>query len=402
MAVTVYANDRSVVHRDSGGFALASPDVCKTPDSGAPIPYTNLAVSADVAGCASTVFCDGNAVAIASSYIATSYGDEPGSMGGVISGVNRGKTSWITFSPDVIVEGEPVPRAMDLVIQNHGSPPNAGPDIWNQVLYTQAIGNPRAVLCVVLCQCNNTGFKMLCFKSVLANGGMTRMPPSLPYGFPPIITAYDPLFPGIWLEVTFGKDAKGKTIIINSDTQSERWKDPKTGKGFPLPAGEWIPGTDRPDVVIAKDPSQPLTVDNVKEIYEIKFDGDSDKTGQENRYNKLVPGVNAEILNAEACGCVRRTTPRDWLLLYQRVYKEFFKLLEDQSKRELPDDPTPDPKPPPDDPPKDEPLFDWDKIKNLPIPILPILEEVPMLNPVAPLFPIFWFPPDLPDPGPIA
>ncbi len=323
-------------------------------------------------------------------------------MGGVISGVNRGKTSWITFSADVIVEGEPIPRAMDMVIQNHGSPFNAGPAIWTQVLYVEAIQNPRAVLCIVLCQCNRSGFKMLCFKSVLANGGVTRMPPSLPYGFPPVITVYDPLLPGIWLEVTFGKDAKGKTIIINSNTRSARWKNPKTGKGFPLPAGEWIPGTDRPDVVIAKDPSKPLTVDNVKEIYEIKFDGDSDNREQIPRYGELVPGVRATLLNAERCGCVQAPEPLDWLPLYERVYEEIYKHVEDELKRqelEPPPQPAP-PTPPIDTPPVEEPDvldMDWKELlKKFPPPYgprlpLPFRFPIPALE--IPIVPLFWFPP---------
>ena len=47
--VTVGANQKSVVHKSSNGVTIAFPDVCKTPSPGGPvpIPYPNIAKSAD-------------------------------------------------------------------------------------------------------------------------------------------------------------------------------------------------------------------------------------------------------------------------------------------------------------------------------------------------------------------
>jgi hypothetical protein len=47
--VTVGVNQKSVVHKSSNGVTIAFPDVCKTPSPGGPvpIPYPNIAKSAD-------------------------------------------------------------------------------------------------------------------------------------------------------------------------------------------------------------------------------------------------------------------------------------------------------------------------------------------------------------------
>jgi hypothetical protein len=47
--VTIGANQMSVVHKSSNGVAIAFPDVCKTPSPSGPIPipYPNIAKSAD-------------------------------------------------------------------------------------------------------------------------------------------------------------------------------------------------------------------------------------------------------------------------------------------------------------------------------------------------------------------
>ncbi len=124
MPRTVSVNDRTVVHKASEGFATGFPDVCKTPPSHTPIPYGNVAISRDAAATCTTVFCDGHAVMNKASYLATSYSDEPGTDGGIISGCNQGKATFVTYSPDVLFEGQPVPRHMDVLMGNHGSPGN--------------------------------------------------------------------------------------------------------------------------------------------------------------------------------------------------------------------------------------------------------------------------------------
>lgn len=129
MAATVTANNQTVVHKDSGGIVVTSPDVCKTKvgSSVVPIPYVNTAKSADTTQGSTTVTMDGNPVMLSTSVFSTSYGDEPGKIGGVSSGVNKGKAKFVTTSNDVIVNGKPVGRREDLMISNLSASGNTPP-----------------------------------------------------------------------------------------------------------------------------------------------------------------------------------------------------------------------------------------------------------------------------------
>ncbi|MEP7125771.1 MAG: DUF4150 domain-containing protein [Byssovorax sp.] len=130
MAATVNVNFRTVVHAGSSGVATAFPDVCKTPAPPAPpipIPYPNVALSADTAQGSSDVKCDGNPIMLQGSNFSKSTGDEAGSVGGVVSGQIKAKAEFINFSFDVMVEGKPVPRLGDMMVQNKGGAPNTPP-----------------------------------------------------------------------------------------------------------------------------------------------------------------------------------------------------------------------------------------------------------------------------------
>jgi hypothetical protein len=141
MGDTVFVNGRAVIHRGSAGKAVATfPDVCKcppTPPAGpVPTPLPNTAVAADVTGCAGTVFVEGNPIAIESSYIGQSTGNEVSQPtgGGVVTSATRGKAYFVSYSMDVLVEGKGVPRHLDLLTQNHASPPgNTPPGVWLSV-----------------------------------------------------------------------------------------------------------------------------------------------------------------------------------------------------------------------------------------------------------------------------
>lgn len=117
-----YANGRTIVHKGDGLVDVAGPpDVCKTPSPAGPVPvpYVNVARTADLAQGARRTVIDGSPVALASSYIVTSTGDEPGTAGGgVISGRIRGKLKWQSTSLDVRVEGKGVARFTDAVSHN--------------------------------------------------------------------------------------------------------------------------------------------------------------------------------------------------------------------------------------------------------------------------------------------
>lgn len=126
MANTVGVNKMSVVTKDSNGVSVAFPDVCKTPSPAGPIPlpYPNVARSADTAQGSKTVAVEGNPLCVKDSNFSTSTGDEAGTAGGgVVSGKTKGKAEFVNFSFDVQVEGKNVARALDLMLHNDKNTP---------------------------------------------------------------------------------------------------------------------------------------------------------------------------------------------------------------------------------------------------------------------------------------
>jgi hypothetical protein len=94
-----------------GGQAFAFPDTCKTPVPGgppAPLPYPNTGLLMQVSGESSKVkICQFGAVT-KKSEIPRSLGNEPGTLGGVVSNVNMGKVIFKRGSSKVKVEGQPL------------------------------------------------------------------------------------------------------------------------------------------------------------------------------------------------------------------------------------------------------------------------------------------------------
>lgn len=124
MTATVAADARTLVHAASNGLTIAFPDPCKTPAAlGAPLPYPNLARSADAAKTAKRTTADGKPVCTKGSELSTSTGDEPGSGGGVVSGTIRGRAHPVSASGDVRVEGAGALRAFDLLLHNNRNTP---------------------------------------------------------------------------------------------------------------------------------------------------------------------------------------------------------------------------------------------------------------------------------------
>lgn len=126
MAATVVINNLTVVHKSSGGTSVAAPDVCKTPAPGGPVPvpYANTALSRHTAKGGKQVRTDGQPPALKSSTFSTSTGDEPGTLGGVVSGKTRGEAKPRSYSLDVKIEGQGVVRFTDVMVQNSGAAPN--------------------------------------------------------------------------------------------------------------------------------------------------------------------------------------------------------------------------------------------------------------------------------------
>jgi hypothetical protein len=135
MGDTVFINGRAAVHKGSAGIATLSPDVClcpPTPPAGpVPTPLPNQVVAADLKDGASSVKVEGNPAGKQSSSFGKSTGNEVSRStgGGVLSGTAQGKAFFVTGSFDVLIEGEPAVRHMDLITGNHGAkaPPNTPP-----------------------------------------------------------------------------------------------------------------------------------------------------------------------------------------------------------------------------------------------------------------------------------
>jgi uncharacterized Zn-binding protein involved in type VI secretion len=111
----------SISHKGANSIVMATaPDVCKTPSPGGPVPvpYPNIAQSGTLTDGTKTVKTDGQMAAIKGSKYASSNGDEPGTVGGVVSNVNMKEAEWITFSFDVKMEGKNVCRLQDKMTHN--------------------------------------------------------------------------------------------------------------------------------------------------------------------------------------------------------------------------------------------------------------------------------------------
>lgn len=120
MRSTVFANGLAIVHQNSGGESAVFPDVCLTPAPGgmAPIPYTNTGYYYDTAKGPTTVKLDGCMPNAKGAVYRQSYGDEPGTGGGVVSGVNRDVAEFIQYSFDVKLEGRNACRLGDRLQHN--------------------------------------------------------------------------------------------------------------------------------------------------------------------------------------------------------------------------------------------------------------------------------------------
>jgi len=120
MGQTTFANTRGIAHKGSGGMSLVFPDVCKTPigPSVVPIPYPNLGKSSDTVKGPKSVKTDKKMPMVKGAKYSKSTGDEPGSIGGVVSGVNKSECEYMMYSFDVKFEGKNVCRMGDPLFHN--------------------------------------------------------------------------------------------------------------------------------------------------------------------------------------------------------------------------------------------------------------------------------------------
>lgn len=120
MSLTVFANNRSIVHKASETYNTVYPDVCLTPSSNGPmpVPYSNLGHSRDTSNGPTTVKIAGAMPVTSVARYSRTSGDEPGTHGGVVSGVNRDEAQFVSYSFDVKFEGKGVGRLGDTLLHN--------------------------------------------------------------------------------------------------------------------------------------------------------------------------------------------------------------------------------------------------------------------------------------------
>jgi hypothetical protein len=117
---TTFVNSRGIAHKGSGGMSIVFPDVCKTPaaPSPLPIPYPNIGRSSDTSQGPTSVKTDGVMPMVKGAQYSRSSGDEPGTLGGVISNVNMSVCEFLMYSFDVKFEGKNVCRLGDPLFHN--------------------------------------------------------------------------------------------------------------------------------------------------------------------------------------------------------------------------------------------------------------------------------------------
>jgi len=98
------------VSTKAGGNCFAFPDVCLVPGPTGPVPtpFPNTAECRDAEATVDAVLVQGKEVIVESSKIPMSTGDEPGSAGGVVSGVFRGPAKFKTASSKIYAKGKKV------------------------------------------------------------------------------------------------------------------------------------------------------------------------------------------------------------------------------------------------------------------------------------------------------
>lgn len=120
MGQTTFANSRGIAHKGSGGMSTVFPDVCKTPaaPSPIPIPYPNIGMASDTSQGPTKVKTDGKMPMVKGAKYSRSSGDEAGTLGGVVSGVNMSVCEYMMYSFDVKFEGKNVCRLGDPMWHN--------------------------------------------------------------------------------------------------------------------------------------------------------------------------------------------------------------------------------------------------------------------------------------------
>jgi hypothetical protein len=107
----------------AGGTDQATPDVCKMPTPGGPVPtpYPNIAQGTAATGAAYKVLMSGAPAHNLGTSIPMSNGDNAGTLGGVASNRFMGKSRHTAGAAKVLVAGKPATRMGSPTSQNNGN-----------------------------------------------------------------------------------------------------------------------------------------------------------------------------------------------------------------------------------------------------------------------------------------
>jgi uncharacterized Zn-binding protein involved in type VI secretion len=110
-----------------GGQCLAVGDLCLTPATGGPVPlaYPNVGLPPMADATCTKVFVRGVPALHKASTMAPSSGDQPGSLGGVVSASVMGRVGFAQGSRIVRLQGHPAVRLGDATRHNDANAPGA-------------------------------------------------------------------------------------------------------------------------------------------------------------------------------------------------------------------------------------------------------------------------------------
>lgn len=166
MSHNVFANNMEISSKASSGKTICNtPDVCFTPPltpatpPGVPIPYPNTGMASNTADGSTTVKISNQEVMLKNkSNFSKSTGDEAGSAPkkGVVTSKNMGKVYFNAWSMDVKVEGENVPRNLDITTNNHMSKmPGNTPPMPHVSSMATGMGAPKCEPCAAAARAGN-------------------------------------------------------------------------------------------------------------------------------------------------------------------------------------------------------------------------------------------------------
>ncbi|KIG09605.1 DUF4150 domain-containing protein [Caballeronia concitans] len=161
MSTEVYANSREISGKAADGKSIcALPDTCFTPPQtpatppGVPVPYPNSAFSSDTTDGSKSVKIGGEEIMLKDvSSFKKSSGDEAGCAPkkGVLNSKISGSVYFISWSMDVIAEGENLPRHLDKTTHNHACPTANEGAPWIHVTALHPDAKPDLVPCEAKC-----------------------------------------------------------------------------------------------------------------------------------------------------------------------------------------------------------------------------------------------------------